>query len=120
MAGQGEVLNELNRRITGARNTVHVLHGYLSRAIGKFRCRIGQKQGAAGHGATWWLLESGLERLTELVHAHFEGERGLAQGHVGWEYLKGCSAEAVASERAGQASHQESNPSLTQPRCGAT
>jgi hypothetical protein len=66
------VLNELNRRITDAQNTIRLLDRYLSQPIGKFRYRISQKKDTAGFGAIWQLLGSGLEITDPLLGAEVE------------------------------------------------
>ena len=62
------VLNELNRRIIEAQNTLRLLDRYLSQPIGKFRYRISQRRDTAGYGAIWRLLDTGLEP-TDLLAA---------------------------------------------------
>ena len=66
------VLNELNRRITEAQNTIRLLDRYLSQPIGKFRYRISQKKDTAGFGAMWQLLGAGLEITDPLLGAEVE------------------------------------------------
>jgi uncharacterized protein YPO0396 len=66
------VLNELNRRITEAQNTIRLLDRYLSQPIGKFRYRISQKKDLAGFGAIWQLLGAGLEITDPLLGAEVE------------------------------------------------
>ncbi len=66
------VLNELNRRITDAQNTIRLLDRYLSQPIGKFRYRISQKKDTAGFGAIWQLLGSGMEITDPLLGAEVE------------------------------------------------
>jgi uncharacterized protein YPO0396 len=66
------VLNELNRRITDAQNTIRLLDRYLSQPIGKFRYRISQKKDTAGYGAIWQLLGTGLEITDPLLGAEVE------------------------------------------------
>jgi uncharacterized protein YPO0396 len=66
------VLNELNRRITDAQNTIRLLDRYLSQPVGKFRYRISQKKDTAGFGAIWQLLGSGLEITDPLLGAEVE------------------------------------------------
>jgi hypothetical protein len=66
------VLNELNRRITDAQNTIRLLDRYLSLPIGKFRYRISQKKDTAGFGAIWQLLGTGLEITDPLLGAEVE------------------------------------------------
>jgi len=66
------VLNELNRRITDAQNTIRLLDRFLSQPIGKFRYRISQKKDTAGFSAIWQLLGSGLELTDPLLGAEVE------------------------------------------------
>lgn len=61
------VLNELNRRIENAQNTIRLLDRYLSQPIGRFRYRISQKKDTAGYGAAWQLLNSGFEPTDPLT-----------------------------------------------------
>ncbi len=68
------VLNELNRRITDAQNTVRLLDRYLSQPVGKFRYRLSQRRDSAGYGAIWRLLDSGLEPTDPLTAAIQETE----------------------------------------------
>ena len=68
------VLNELNRRVTDAQNTVRLLDRYLSQPIGKFRYRISQRRDTQGFGAIWRLLDTGLEATDPLAAAIQEGE----------------------------------------------
>lgn len=68
------VLNELNRRVTDAQNTVRLLDRYLSQPIGKFRYRISQRRDTQGYGAIWRLLDTGLEATDPLAAAIQEGE----------------------------------------------
>jgi hypothetical protein len=66
---EDNVLNELNRRITEAQNTIRLLDRYLSQPVGKFRYRLSQKRDTAGYGAIWRLLDSGLEPTDPLMAA---------------------------------------------------
>ncbi len=66
------VLNELNRRLTEAQNTIRLLDRYLSQPVGKFRYRISQRKDTAGFGAMWQLLGSGLEITDPLLGAEVE------------------------------------------------
>jgi hypothetical protein len=68
------VLNELNRRITDAQNTIRLLGRYLSQPVGKFRYRLSQRRDTAGYGAIWRLLDSGLEPTDPLAGALQETE----------------------------------------------
>jgi hypothetical protein len=74
------VLNELNRRITDARNTVRLLDRYLSQPIGKYRYRISQKQNQEpDFAAAWQLLKSGLEPTDPLTAAIADAEARRAK-----------------------------------------
>ena len=66
------VLNELNRRLTEAQQTIRLLDRYLSQPVGKFRYRISQKKDTAGFGAIWQLLGAGLEITDPLLGAEAE------------------------------------------------
>jgi len=66
------VLNELNRRITDAQNTIRLLDRYLSQPVGKFRYRISQKKDTTGFGPIWQLLGTGLEITDPLLGAEVE------------------------------------------------
>jgi hypothetical protein len=76
------VLNELNRRITEAQNTIRLLDRYLSQPIGRFRYRISQRRDLAGYGALWRLLDSGLEPTDPLAAAIQEGEVQRAKAEL--------------------------------------
>lgn len=69
---EDSVLNELNRRLTDAQNTIRLLDRYLSQPIGKFRYRIRQEKDTAGYGAIWQLLGSGLEITDPLLGSEVE------------------------------------------------
>ncbi len=71
---EDNVLNELNRRITDAQNTIRLLDRYLSQPVGKFRYRLSQRKDTAGYGSIWRLLESGLEPTDPLTAAIQETE----------------------------------------------
>jgi len=71
---EDNVLNELNRRITDAQNTIRLLDRYLSQPVGKFRYRLSQRRDTAGYGAIWRLLDSGLEPTDPLAAAIQESE----------------------------------------------
>ena len=71
---EDNVLNELNRRITDAQNTIRLLDRYLSQPVGKFRYRLSQRRDTAGFGAIWRLLDSGLEPTDPLAAAIQETE----------------------------------------------
>jgi uncharacterized protein YPO0396 len=66
------VLNELNRRIAEAQNTIRLLDRYLSQPVGKFRYRIRQTKDTAGFGAIWQLLGAGLEITDPLLGLEVE------------------------------------------------
>lgn len=66
---EDNILNELNRRITQATNTIRQLDRFLSKPVGKFRYRISQRKDTAGFGAIWSLLNSGLEPTDPLATA---------------------------------------------------
>ena len=63
------VLNELNRRIQDAQNTIGLLRRFLSQPIGKYRYHISQRRDTAGYAAIWSLLDSGLEPTDPLMAA---------------------------------------------------
>ena len=71
---EDNVLNELNRRITDAQDTIRLLDRYLSQPVGKFRYRLSQRRDTAGYGAIWRLLDSGLEPTDPLTAAIQETE----------------------------------------------
>lgn len=73
------VLNELNRRLTEAQNTIRLLDRYLSQPIGKYRYRISQRKDTAGYGAIWTLLSSGLEATDPLLAAIQDSEARRAK-----------------------------------------
>jgi hypothetical protein len=66
------VLNELNRRLTDAQNTIRLLDRYLSQPVGKFRYRLKQTKDTAGFGAMWQLLGAGLEITDPLLGPEVE------------------------------------------------
>lgn len=68
------VLNELNRRIQEAEDTVRLLDRYLSQPVGRFRYRISQRKDTAGYGPIWSLLKSGLEPTDPLMASVRDGE----------------------------------------------
>lgn len=93
------VLNELNRRVTDAQNTVRLLDRYLSQPIGKFRYRISQRRDTQGYGAIWRLLEktpTGLEITDPLVAAVQEGEVQRAKE----ELMRAVDAPDQSDDRA--------------------
>lgn len=63
------VLNELNRRIAAATDTIRLLDRYLSQPVGRFRYRISQRKDQAAYGAIWSLLQTGLEVTDPLLAA---------------------------------------------------
>ena len=79
---EDNVLNELNRRISDATNTVRLLDRYLSQPVGKFRYRISQRKDTAGYGAIWSLLGSGLEPTDPLSAAIRDNEAQRAKDEL--------------------------------------
>lgn len=71
---EDNVLNELNRRITDATNTVRLLDRHMSQPVGKYRYRISQRKDTAGYGPIWALLSTGLEPTDPLAAAIHDGE----------------------------------------------
>ncbi len=71
---EDNVLNELNRRITDAQDTIRLLDRYLSQPVGRFRYRLSQRRDTAGYGSIWRLLDSGLEPTDPLAAAIQETE----------------------------------------------
>ncbi len=69
---EDSVLNELNRRLADAQNTIRLLDRYLSQPVGKFRYRVSQRKDTAGFGAMWQLLGSGLEITDPLLGIEIE------------------------------------------------
>ncbi|MEN9574220.1 MAG: hypothetical protein RL514_2075 [Verrucomicrobiota bacterium] len=90
------VLNELNRRVTDAQNTVRLLDRYLSQPIGKFRYRISQRRDTQGYGAIWRLLDTGLEATDPLAAAVQEGEVQRAKE----ELMRAVDAPDQSDDRA--------------------
>ncbi|MBN8245959.1 MAG: hypothetical protein J0L84_00795 [Verrucomicrobia bacterium] len=90
------VLNELNRRLTDAQQTIRLLDRYLSQPIGKFRYRISQRRDTAGFAAIWQLLDSGLEPTDPLTAALQGGEVQRAKE----ELMKAVDAPEQGDERA--------------------
>ncbi len=90
------VLNELNRRVTDAQDTIRQLDRYLSQPIGKFRYRITQRRDSAGYGAIWHLLQSGLEPTDPLIAALGEDEIQRAKA----ELMSAVDAPDQGDERA--------------------
>ena len=90
------VLNELNRRITDAQNTVRLLDRYLSQPVGKFRYRISQRKDTAGYGAIWTLLGSGLEATDPLMAAIHDAEVQRAKQ----ELMRAVDAPEQSDDRA--------------------
>jgi uncharacterized protein YPO0396 len=90
------VLNELNRRITDAQNTIRLLDRYLSQPIGKFRYRIKPRRDTAGFAAIWRLLDTGLEATDPLAAAIQEGEVQRAKE----ELMRAVDAGDASDERA--------------------
>lgn len=90
------VLNELNRRVTDAQNTIRQLDRFLSQPIGKFRYRISQRRDTQGYGAIWRLLDTGLEATDPLAAAVQEGEVQRAKE----ELMKAVDAPDKGDDRA--------------------
>ena len=93
---EDNVLNELNRRITDAQNTVRLLDRYLSQPVGKFRYRISQRKDTAGYGAIWTLLGSGLEATDPLMAAIHDAEVQSAKE----ELMRAVNAPDQSDDRA--------------------
>jgi hypothetical protein len=93
---EDNVLNELNRRITEAQNTIRLLDRYLSQPIGKFRYRISQRRDTAGYAALWRLLDSGLEATDPLAAAIQESEVQRAKEDL----MRAVDAPEAGDERA--------------------
>jgi len=93
---EDNVLNELNRRITDASNTVRLLDRYLSQPVGKFRYRISQRKDTAGYGAILSLLDSGLEPTDPLAAAIRDGEAQRAKD----ELMRAVDAPDSGDDRA--------------------
>lgn len=79
---EDNVLNELNRRIEEAKNTIKQLDRFLSQPVGKFRYRISQRKDTAGFGAIWSLLESGLEPTDPLSAALLDPDAQRAKDEL--------------------------------------
>ncbi len=90
------VLNELNRRITEAKQTIQLLDRHLSQPVGKFRYRISQKRDTSGFAAIWRLLDTGLEVTDPLAGALVEGEIQRAKD----ELMRAVDAPEQGDERA--------------------
>jgi len=90
------VLNELNRRIQDAQNTIGLLRRFLSQPIGKFRYQISQRRDTAGYAAIWSLLDSGLEPTDPLIAAVQATEIQRAKE----ELMKAVDAPDQGDERA--------------------
>ena len=90
------VLNELNRRITDAQNTIRLLDRYLSQPVGRFRYRISQRKDTAGYGAIWTLLGSGLEATDPLMAAIHDAEVQRAKD----ELMRAVNAPEQSDDRA--------------------
>jgi len=96
---EDNVLNELNRRITDAQNTIRLLDRYLSQPIGRFRYRLSQRRDTAGYGALWRLLDSGLEPTDPLAAAIQENEVRRAKEQLMKAVDATDHAEGVADPR---------------------
>ncbi len=93
---EDNVLNELNRRLTDATNTIRLLDRYLSQPVGKFRYRISQRKDTAGYGAVWSLLGSGLEPTDPLAAAIRDNDAQRAKD----ELMRAVHATDQGDERA--------------------
>lgn len=93
---EDNVLNELNRRITEASNTIRLLDRYLSQPVGKFRYRISQTKDTAGYGAIWSLLDSGLEPTDPLAAAIRDSDAQRAKD----ELMRAVDAPDTGDDRA--------------------
>ena len=93
---EDNVLNELNRRITDAQNTIRLLDRYLSQPVGRFRYRISQRKDTAGYGAIWTLLGSGLEATDPLMAAFHDTEVQRAKE----ELMRAVNAPDQGDDRA--------------------
>ncbi|MBN9692767.1 MAG: hypothetical protein J0M24_21170 [Verrucomicrobia bacterium] len=93
---EDNVLNELNRRITDAQNTIRLLDRHLSQPVGRFRYRLSQRRDLAGYAGLWRLLDSGLEPTDPLAAAIQQGEVQQAKQ----ELMRAIDASAEGDERA--------------------
>ncbi len=64
---EDSVLNELNRRIAEASNTIRLLDRYMGQPVGKYRYRISQRKDTANYGSIWALLNTGFEVTDPLL-----------------------------------------------------
>jgi archaellum component FlaC len=96
---QDNVLNELNQRISAAQKTIHLLDGYLSQPVGKFRYRISQRKDTAGYGAIWALLNSGLEPTDPLMASIHGDEIQKAKDELMWAVNATGSGDGVKDDR---------------------
>ena len=91
------VLNELNRRITDATNTIRLLDRYLtSQPVGKYRYRISQRKDTASLGPIWALLSTGLEPTDPLAAAIHDSEVQRAKD----ELMRAVDASENSDDRA--------------------
>ena len=93
---EDNVLNELNRRISDAQNTVNLLKRYLSQPVGKYCYRISQRKDTAGYGAVWTLLNSGLEPTDPLTDAIHDADAQRAKD----ELMRAVNATDQSDDRA--------------------
>lgn len=93
---QESVLNELNRRLTDAQNTIRQLDRYLSQPVGRHRYRISQRRDLAGYGPLWQLLDTGLEPTDPLAAAVAQAEVQRAKA----ELMQAVDASESGDERA--------------------
>lgn len=89
------VLNELNRRIQAATDTIRLLDRYLAQPVGRFRYRIAQRRDTAGYGAIWSLLQTGLEVTDPLLAAIPDNETQRAKE----ELMKAIDAPDRSEDR---------------------
>ncbi len=93
------VLNELNRRVTEAQNTVRLLNSHLTKPVRDIRYRITQRRDTQAYGAIWRLLDrtpTGLEITDTLAAAVQEGEVQRAKD----ELMKAVDAPDQSDDRA--------------------
>ena len=92
------VLNELNRRIKDAQQTIRHLDRYLSQPVGKHRYRLSQRRDLAGYGAIWRLLDTGLEPTDPLAAAvqDQDVQRAKDQLMKALDSVEGKDADAAA------------------------
>lgn len=89
------VLNELNRRLTEAQNTIRLLDRHLSQPVGRFRYRLSQRRDTAGFSGVWRLLASGLEPTDPLTAALHDAEVRQARQ----ELMRAVDSTSEADDR---------------------